>query len=214
MPQKDNHTNTRRYIWTRITVWWHQIPSSAAIQIGAASYVRGVAYIFVKSRMSQFVGRMTEGKSINKHNRVAMSQFFRSCRLSTHFESRIDSWIDSFSQLFSAILFTRLDENLLDYNRFTNPNLLNYLLSGINHVIQSNLGLNWFPPKKSCQFTIILKKGQLNRLFNSWIVATLKYTETRRYFFPWHQWTKILTSRPSWPGTRSFSDHFHLVIIS
>ena len=38
------------------------------VQIGAASYVRGVAYFFVKSRMSQFVGRTTESKSINKHS--------------------------------------------------------------------------------------------------------------------------------------------------
>ena len=37
------------------------------LQIGAASYVRGVAYFFVKLCLSQFVGRMTEGKSINKH---------------------------------------------------------------------------------------------------------------------------------------------------
>ena len=34
-----------------------------ALQIGAASYVRGVANFFVKSRMSQFVGRTTEAEN-------------------------------------------------------------------------------------------------------------------------------------------------------
>ena len=135
-----------------------------SLQIGAASYVRGVAYIFVKSRMSQFVGRMTEGKSINKYTRVAMSQFFRSCQLSTHFQRRIDSWIDSFSQLFSAILFTRLDENLLDYNRLTNPQSTQLSSVRNKSCHSKRLRIELIPSKKSCQFTILLKKRPIESI--------------------------------------------------
>ena len=50
--------------------------------------------------------------------------------------------------------------------------------------------------------------GNEDRMMDSYIVIV---TETQRYFFSRHQFTKILTSKASWPRTKSLSSANYLL---
>ena len=122
--------------------------------------------------------------------RVATSRFFS--ELSTLNSLWKGSWIDSYIQLFSAILSITLDKKFAKLQQAHPPTLLNSLLPGINWAISIYLGMNRFLKKKSCQLTILLKKGSLNRFFNSQLLTGSTLSSTTALGF---RYTRVATSR-------------------